>query len=206
MGSATFMIKICGVTREVDAQVAVQYGANALGFNFFEASPRFVEPERALAIMELLPAWVLTVGVTVAGRPIAEELPAKLTRRLGMIQVHGVAAPSELPHFPDFTGRILVATGPGQVRLFREFEVLVDTSWGKGVLTDWSLLEGSADPFILSGGLDAGNVAAAIRRLRPCGVDVCSGVEASPGIKDPVQLRRFLRAVRAGLTTECLAE
>ncbi len=180
------MIKICGITRLEDALDSVRWGANALGFNFYPKSPRYIEPAAAAAIIERLPEGVLTVGVFV------RQVDAEAAALVQAVQIHGLERPEEVPQLPQ---RVLVATSPERAPLFDGCEIVIDTSWGSGRLADWDAVGRLGRPYILSGGLDPGNISLALERLRPAGVDVCSGVEASPGIKDPAKLRAFLKKV-----------
>lgn len=196
-----FLIKVCGLTRLEDARLAVRHGANALGFNFHPASPRCVTVDAARRMSVELPRSVLRVGVVVLpgrGDPGGEgltELVGRLESFLDGLQVHGAENDAELP---AFSGETIVAVSPERAHLFPKHGVIVDTSWGSGRLADWEAVGRIERPFILSGGLTADNVLDAVRRLRPVGVDVCSGVEAFPGRKDPVKLRRFLKRARTG--------
>lgn len=172
------IIKVCGITNEDDALQAIDAGANALGFNFYPKSPRFVQPQEW---MWRMPA--LKVGIFVSE---AEPLPG-----LDVIQVYGANAPTGI--------RVWRAVKPGAVRLAAEAYVL-DASEGTGQTFDWSLASDSGDKIIIAGGLDASNVIEAIRTARPWGVDSCSRLEASPGKKDPVKVREFVAAAREGFS------
>jgi phosphoribosylanthranilate isomerase len=196
-----FLVKVCGLTRLEDVRLAVRYGANALGFNFHPGSPRHVTVEDARRMSVNLPRSVLKVGVVVvpsrraAGLGDLGDLLGRLEAFVDALQVHGAEREGDLP---VFAGRTIVAVSPETAHLFPENEVIIDTSWGTGRLADWDAVGRIGRPFILSGGLTADNVTDAVRRLRPAGVDVCSGVEAEPGRKDPVKLRRFLERVAGG--------
>jgi phosphoribosylanthranilate isomerase len=109
-----------------------------------------------------------------------------------VLQCHGVESPEEVP----LSGRrIWFAVSPETIDRFRDHEVIIDSSWGQGRLADWDRVASIRRPYILSGGLTPENVASAIERLRPAGVDVCSGVESLPGRKDPHKLIKFLKEV-----------
>ena len=110
-----------------------------------------------------------------------------------VIQLHGVDDPCQIPNTEK---RVWVATSPSGARRFPGHEVIIDTSWGTGTLADWSALESLNRPFLLSGGLTPQNLGEALERLKPMGVDVCSGVESSPGLKDRDELRAFLKVAR----------
>ncbi len=200
-------IKICGITREEDARLAIELGVDALGFNFHPASPRCVPPEVARHIVAQLPRGLVGVGVFV-------DAPAEQVRRvarqagLGCVQLHGNEPPQvcaaleplevwkALPVGEDFDPsrlaafpcRTFVLDAPGE-----------EGFGGGGRTFDWSRVarSGGGVRIFVAGGLTPDNVAAAIAALRPHGVDVASGVERAPGIKDPERMRRFVAAVRA---------
>jgi phosphoribosylanthranilate isomerase len=118
----------------------------------------------------------------------------ELLSQLDALQIHGAKREEDLPVLDR---RVIVATSPEDIGRFPNHEVIIDVSWGTGVLADWELLKGLKRPYILSGGLAPDNVGEAISLLAPAGVDVCSGVEESPGCKDPKRIRAFLSEVRA---------
>jgi phosphoribosylanthranilate isomerase len=206
-------VKICGVTRVEDAELAVELGAWALGMIFYEPSPRrcsLVESER---IAVALRRRVELCGVFV-NAPLDEV--TGLTEQLGltMVQLHGDEGPAFGAEVRRRTGaRVIKAAqvaGAGDVRDLERFHVdyhLVDARGrdshtrglrgGTGETFDWGLLAGrrSQVPLILSGGLEAGNVAVAIAATRPFAVDTASGTEAAPGRKDPARLAAFFAAV-----------
>ncbi len=183
------IIKVCGITTLEDADLAVELGATALGFNFYPPSPRFIEPRHAEALLAEIPSTVLKVGVYV-GNPHLPPPP------LRAVQLHGFSHQDEIRSQGH---RIIVATSAGNAAGFPDYEIIIDTSWGSGKLADWGELEALGRPFILSGGLTPDNVADAILKLNPAGVDVCSGIESRPGRKDPKKMRRFMEAVREGI-------
>lgn len=195
-------VKICGITNEEDALLATALGADALGF-VFAPSPRQVHPETARDIVRRLPRDVGTVGVFRDERP---ERILEIVNRVGLhgVQLHGREPTSEVRWVRERVPFVIqgfaagdpaiaqTAGGPADV-------VLVDApNPGSGQVFDWSLAEGvpGGVRLLLAGGLTPTNVGEAIRRVRPWGVDVSSGVEASPGRKDPVKLRRFVEAAR----------
>jgi phosphoribosylanthranilate isomerase len=204
-------IKICGLTREEDVVLAAELGADALGFVTWKKSPRFVEVGRLAQLLSHVPAFATSVALSVnASRSELEELLAEASP--DMLQFHGDEQPSDcaglsLPY--------LKATGvrPGLDLLeFRMLwasarALLLDTHspgyGGSGKVFDWSLIPAELAPrVVLSGGLSAQNVTEAILSVRPYAVDVSSGVEAAPGIKDPMRLQRFFEQVaRADTTT-----
>ena len=182
-----FIIKICGITNEEDARVAVDAGANALGFNFYTQSPRYVTPERASEIAKNVQGTFLKVGVFVnsVGK-LADEIA------LDVLQLHG-----NCPNYPH--RRVWRAIRAGERPDDPEVEAyLMDTPaesfGGSGKTFDWKLAGDSPFRVIVAGGLDATNVAEAIRTAQPWGVDACSRLESSPGRKDPQRVRDFVAA------------
>jgi tryptophan synthase beta chain len=198
-------VKICGITRGVDARLAVDLGASAIGFVFWPASPRFIHPDAARAIVSSLPPFVTAVGVFVDEAP---ESVVATARHVGLsaVQLHGV----ETPEYAARLGlRVIKAVRADEASLARLVKwpdtvtLLVDAAdeaqkGGTGARADWSVAARMAAqrPLILAGGLTSGNVAQAIRAVAPIGVDVSSGVEQSPGVKDHAAMRRFFEAVR----------
>ncbi len=202
----SLIVKICGITSEADALVAVESGANALGFNFYPKSPRFLSLDAAHRIACILPDTVLKVGVLV--EPSEEELQVAINRvPLDVIQLHG----RHVPSIAHRTWRALSAASD-EAALYQLAEdsnerpveslvaeaILLDAHspdhGGSGQTFDWKLATRFWQPIILAGGLDASNVAEAIRTARPWGVDACSRLESSPGIKDPARVRAFVAA------------
>jgi len=198
-------IKICGVTRLEDAERAADLGAAALGFNFYPLSPRYIEPAAARAIIRRLPPFVTAVGVfaneTDAGQVIAQAREAGVTT----VQVHG----PEFPPLHDlrsvFTLVVAVAVREGfkpeHLRKIKSSAYLLDAFdpdrlGGTGRTFDWSVAREAKQygPIILAGGLTPENVARAVREVRPYAVDVASGVESAPRIKDLAKLRAFFAA------------
>jgi phosphoribosylanthranilate isomerase len=204
-------IKICGITSEADAQAAVAAGADALGLNLYEQSPRCISEAMANAIVASLPPFVEPVGLFVKQ---SWDRIAAAAQRLGLqtVQVHGdrlepcpVAGLAWLPAFAIRAAGDLQEISAFVARCpHRPSAVLVDAHvagvyGGTGQVAPWRLLTGfnPGVPVILAGGLTPDNVAEAIRVVRPYAVDVASGVEASPGRKDPDKIRRFIAAARA---------
>ena len=198
-------LKVCGITRMEDALLACELGYNAVGMIFAE-SPRRVSAERAKNISAALPSSVLRVGVF-AG--IATEEVGRLAEYCGLdlIQFHGGEGPEEVLRFG---ARAIVALRPrflGDLARMDEypgiFAVLLDT-WdaalrgGTGRTGDWDLAASAArcGRVILAGGLHPRNVGEALAKVKPFGVDVSSGVEAAPGIKDGVLMKEFARVAR----------
>ena len=195
-------VKICGVTNEDDALLAVAMGADALGF-VFAPSPRQVHPETVRDIVKRLPHEVLTVGVFRNERP---ERVVEIINRCGLggAQLHGGETPDEVASVRRRVPFVIRALPAGDSRLVNEGAagadaVLVDSPQpGSGTVFDWSLAEGAPDGvrLILAGGLNPENIGEAIRKVRPWGVDCSSGVEASPGRKDATLVRRFVAEAR----------
>lgn len=205
-------IKICGITRLEDAQAAVELGAWAVGMIFYERSPRRCELAEAERIGAALRRRGELVGVFV-NSPL--ETIADVNERVGLtlVQLHGDEGPSFCSEVARRTGaRTIKAAsvrGPATLqdlaRFHTDFHLLDGYAegmrGGTGERFDWSLIEGrrSKVPLILSGGLDANNVGEAIAATRPYAVDVASGVESAPGVKDHERMRAFIEAA-AGVT------
>jgi len=197
------LIKICGLTRPEDAALAVALGARAVGFIFWPKSPRNVSPERAREMVERLPPFVTPVGVFV--NQSATEINWIAERvGLGAVQLHGdehVAEAREIewPVVKAVTGDQVeeaVDEWPSHVMLLIDAQDR-ERRGGTGQTADWSVAARLAArrPTLLAGGLRPDNVAEAIVRVRPFGIDVSSGVEVTPGIKDHERMRALFRAV-----------
>jgi len=208
-------VKICGITNIEDALEAVEAGADALGFVFFERSPRNIFPEQAAAIIRQLPPFVQTVGLFV-NQELAVVNSIADRCGLDLIQLHGEESPdfcsgvkrrvikafrvkdaASLDHMPDYNvaACLLDAWSPA-------------AHGGTGETFNWEIAAAAAvsSRIILAGGLTPGNVTAAVEAVRPYAVDVSSGVESAPGKKDPVKIRNFIlnarnSAERAAVTT-----
>src|SRR5579863_25081 len=202
-------VKICGITRLEDAELAVELGAAALGFNFYPPSPRYVEPKAARAIIRELPPLVMPVGIFAGVTDMEELVPLAAQAGVGVLQVEGPVFSSalngigSLGRYPVIvTVRVGSGFEPRSLSLLAASTVLLDTfqpeqRGGTGKTFDWSLAREARAyaKIILSGGLTAENVGEAIRTARPYAVDVASGVESSPGVKDAAKLRAFFAAV-----------
>ena len=198
--------KICGITRIEDALAAVEAGADAIGLVFYGKSPRAVSIEQAAAILQALPPFVTSVGLFVdMPRDELQQLLQRLP--LDLLQFHGDESPADCEgHGRPYIKALRVRPGEDVAAAMAPYAgaqgILLDTfvegvPGGTGASFDWSLVpENAAKPIILAGGLDADNVATAIRQVRPHAVDVSGGVEASKGIKDAGKIRAFVRAVR----------
>jgi phosphoribosylanthranilate isomerase len=194
-------VKICGVTTEGDAQYAARAGADAVGFVFWAASRRVVDPVAVSGFLGDLPSGLLTVAVF-RDEAIERVLDIVRTTGVGGVQVHG-SAEADVSRLRDRVPLLIeaVPADPGlHERAARSPAdlLLVDAAQpGSGRTFDWSLLDGvPKERVLLAGGLTPGNVAEAIRRVGPFGVDVASGVEASAGHKDLGKVRSFVRAAR----------
>ena len=210
-GSDMVKIKVCGITNVEDALKAVQLGADFLGFNFYPPSPRYVSPRRARRILAEVPPQVGNVALFVNEpkekvREILDygALPDGRQAFCGL-QFHGEESPEycrgwELKVIKAF--RLRDQESLIGIEGFPADFYLLD-SWapgygGSGAPFPWSWLRGlRADRLVLAGGLDAGNVTEAIRLIHPYGVDVCTGVEAKPGIKDHGKLEEFIVAAKS---------
>ncbi|MCX2861650.1 phosphoribosylanthranilate isomerase [Paucibacter sp. PLA-PC-4] len=199
-------IKICGLTRGADIDAAVQAGADAIGFVFYEKSPRYVTPDRAAELAQRLPPFVTPVGLFVNASD--EQLAAGLAALPNMLlQFHGDESPQDC----ERAGRPWLRAA----RMHSGFDLLdfahqysgaqailldahVDGYGGGGKVFDWSLIPKNVpSPVVLSGGLHAGNVLTGVLQVRPWAVDVSSGVEQAKGLKDVDMIQQFCAVVRA---------
>lgn len=197
------LVKICGITRRDDASLAVSAGAQALGFIFWPSSPRFVDPYRAKAIVRILPPFVTPVGVFVNQPAEYVNAVAGLVG-LGVVQLHGDEDPAYARLMKRPVLKAVSLSGDGATRWPREVMLLVDAHdpvrrGGTGATANWSLAATLAAerPIVLAGGLTAENVVAAVAAVRPFGIDVSSGVEGAPGVKDPGRLAALFEQLRA---------
>jgi len=185
-------VKICGITNREDALAAVEAGARALGFIFYNRSPRRVTADSLTPWIGEIPPDIWKVGVFVNESPeIIEQIAAQLT--LDIAQLHGSETPDQHPRslriwrairvendriaHPDYPAEAILLDGPGSGRTF-----------------EWSLAKSVAKPVILAGGLTPENVEEAIAQTNPWGVDTASGVESSPGRKDHARMKMFIKA------------
>jgi phosphoribosylanthranilate isomerase len=201
-------IKICGLTRPEDVSLASELGASAVGFVFAASSPRRVPLERAEELLAAAGPGVSRVGVFVEEEKsfIEEAIEAA---RLDLVQLHRPLRAADLEGAPATVIAVVSVSGsaaplPPADWLRRCRWLLFDAggsagTGGAGTRFDWGVLDGKKfeAPVYLAGGLDAGNVGEAIHRVHPDGVDVASGIERAPGVKDPEKMRRFFEAVRA---------
>lgn len=208
------MVKICGITSMQDAEAAVEAGAGSLGFVFWPKSPRFVDPYRARAIVWSLPAFVVPVGVFVNQAAEYVKGVAALVR-LGAVQLHG---DEDVPYavgigFPVIKA-VSIGEGVDAARIDswpRRMTLLLDVHdpvkrGGTGRTIDWTVAASTAARrrTLLAGGLTPDNVAAAVAAVQPFGIDVSSGVERSPGIKDHARIRALFEALRGSAERESL--
>lgn len=202
-------VKICGITSREDAWAAVEAGADALGFIFVKGTPRYIEPEAAAAIAAEMGPFVTTVGVFVDRT--AEEIERIATScGMSLAQLHGSEPPEECRRLrlPFVKGiRIRSEADLAALSTYKEARAFLldtysaDRPGGAGKTFPWEIAAKAAREarIILSGGLTPENVAEAVVQVRPYAVDVCSGVEASPGRKDHRKVREFIdRAKKAG--------
>jgi phosphoribosylanthranilate isomerase len=201
-------IKICGVTNANDARACVELGADMIGFNFYPASPRYIEPAIVRRIVDALPARTCAVGVFVDA-DTAEIRKLAKTAGVRCVQLHGHTTPESCNELArEFRVIRALSTDtrfePEHTAAFPECDVLIDAyhpelRGGTGQTCDWSAARAAmrhARFLILSGGLDAQNVGRAIAAVTPHAVDVCSGVESAPGVKNHDAIKDFIAAVR----------
>jgi phosphoribosylanthranilate isomerase len=199
-------IKICGITNIDDALAAVAAGADALGFNFYRPSPRYITPQSAREIVEQLPASILTVGVFVN-----DESAADMAAEAGVtaLQLHGDESPGycrELAADRYVIKALSVSNefDVDSVKTYKTEAIMLDTRHnnlrgGTGQVFDWSIAQQVSHlipKLFLAGGLAPENVAAAIETVRPYAVDACSALEDKPGKKNHARMRAFIDAVR----------
>lgn len=205
VSSAGRFVKICGITRVADALHCAEAGASAIGLNFILTSKRRVDEATARKIVEAVRGRVQTVAV-VADRPVPDL--RELRERVGVdwLQLHGGESPDELSALLPGAFKAIRIGAPGDAERAAAFggELLLADALvpgelgGTGTTFEWSLVAGlaRARKLLLAGGLTPDNVADAVRAVDPWGVDVASGVESAPGIKDPDEVTRFIRAAR----------
>ena len=205
------VIKICGITNVEDALAAVAAGADALGFNFYKPSPRYISPQNARAIIDQLPPAVLTVGVFVNEEPeslkrIADESGVQV------LQLHGDESPEYCRDLT--TDRYIIKTlavsknfDTQTVYAYKTAAIMLDTRdnnlrGGTGRVFDWSIARQVSQlvpNLFLAGGLSPENIADAIEAVHPYAVDACSALEDSPGKKNHKRIRSFIETARRGI-------
>ena len=194
-------IKFCGMTREADVAKAIELGVDAVGFVLWPGSPRHVDLDRARTLIQMLPPAVTPVGVFV--RPSHDDIAAASAAGIRVSQIHGTSANG----FGAAAGELWIAASLGAdgmtPRVGEGYTVLLDTGdperfGGTGRTIDWDQAArvSATRRVLLAGGLTAANVAEAVRRVRPYGVDVASGIEVRPGVKDAAAMQAFAAAVR----------
>jgi phosphoribosylanthranilate isomerase len=214
-------VKICGLTNLTDAKAAIAAGADLLGFNFYRLSPRFIAPNAAAAIIAALrvesghngsPLLIQYVGVFV-NAPLEEVLAIQALCELDLLQMSGDETPGYMQASGARAFKAIRAPTPAAARAdlsrfapgsgVREPTFLLDASHaqlygGTGKTADWALAREIAGqyPILLAGGLTSANVASAIGTVQPWGVDVASGVERAPGLKDNIKMRDFIQAAK----------
>lgn len=204
-------VKICGITRVEDGLAAISAGTDAIGFVFWQQSPRNILPQQARSITRKIPAFVTTVGVYV--NPSADWVRETSTiANLGLLQFHGDEAPEFCDQFAlPYIKALRIKEGVDLLEYAKRYQnakaLLLDTysanmPGGTGEVFDWKLIPSNLPlPIILSGGLTPDNVAHAITKVWPWAVDVSSGVEASKGIKDINKISAFMQKVK---NCECI--
>ncbi|MCP4225712.1 MAG: phosphoribosylanthranilate isomerase [Actinomycetia bacterium] len=205
-------VKICGITTAEDALLAAGLGADAVGM-IFAASSRRITTAEARDIVRRLPPEVLPVGVF---RNETAPRVAEAANTLGLraVQLHGNETPEETRWLASRVPLVIKAFAATDPALLRESDygahrLLIDSATpGRGQVFDWAVLEEAPlnKPFILAGGLNPANVADAVAIVQPWGVDVATGVEASPGKKDPAKVRQFIAAARAASARQPAAD
>lgn len=197
------LVKVCGITNLDDALAAVDAGADALGFNFYARSPRYISPANAREIINHLPSSILKVGVFVN-----EELQSLLTiaseANLTAVQLHGDESPE---YCSDLAATYVIKAFGARDNLdlsnYKVDAIMLDTKdeflrGGTGRVFDWSIAQRASIPkLFLAGGLSPENVAKAIATVKPYAVDACSSLEETPGKKNHARMRAFVSAVRS---------
>jgi len=201
-------VKVCGITNLNDARACVKAGAYALGFNFYPKSPRYLPPLEASEIIRQLPDGVFAVGVFVNEPDSAAITTAAKRAGIHAVQLHGEESPSFCNSLNDLFIIKALRVGddfnPAEAANFQTDAILLDAFkagvyGGTGRSFDWTVAASTKDfvrKLFLAGGLNATNVGPAIKTVQPYAVDVCSGVESSPGRKDPAKLGAFMDAIR----------
>jgi len=208
-------IKICGITNLDDARAAIEAGAELLGFNFYRPSPRFIEPDEARKIIDSVvrESEVIAVGIFV-DEPLESVIETVRISGVDAVQLHG---DESIAYCADLKSALNGITIIKALRVSDSFQPQTATSYpvdaimldafhdslrgGTGKTIDWAIAENTrklVPQFFLSGGLSPENVAEAVERVQPYAVDACSRLELSPGRKDPLRVKAFVRAARNG--------
>ncbi|MEM8775007.1 MAG: phosphoribosylanthranilate isomerase [Pseudomonadota bacterium] len=212
--SGTPKVKICGLTRPSDVQAAIDAGADYLGFNFFDKSPRFISLDLASELAKLVPGSVIKVALTVdADNAQLDEITSRVA--LDMLQLHGSESVDRVSEVKKRYGlpviKVIGVADKDDLAKIAVYEdvadqILLDTKPPKGatrpggnaVTFDWSLIAGRdwSVPWMLAGGLKVDNVAEAMKVTGACQLDLASSVESAPGLKDPERIADFIQAVK----------
>jgi phosphoribosylanthranilate isomerase len=200
-------VKVCGITRLEDLELCGRLGVHAVGFNFYPGSSRYITPEEVRKALPSLAPFLYRVGVFVNEPDVDKVKWIAVQLGLHALQFHGDESPDYCSQFDPYP--VIKAFRAGKdfrlagLNAFKVSSLLLDgyqegKYGGTGVISDWQLAAEIAHcwPVVLSGGLDPDNVRAAVKQVQPMAVDVCSGVESAPGIKDPVKLSRFMEALQ----------
>ncbi len=202
--SSRVKVKICGITSVEDALAVAESGADFIGLNFYPRSPRYVRPEQAREILKGLPPEVVSVGVFVNSQ---EEEIKKIVDETGLdyLQFHGDESPEFCQRFLKVVIKAIRLDENTDLSSFSRYDVfgfLVDSATpafgGSGITCDWNRAREASrlGKVFLAGGINPDNVAEAIEQVQPYGVDVCSGVETSPGKKDISKVEAFIKEVK----------
>jgi phosphoribosylanthranilate isomerase len=204
-------VKICGITNPEDALAAVAAGADSLGFNFYPASPRFIQPKPARQIIEELPREVLTVGVFVNEKSPADVIRIVKDAGVNAIQLHGEESPDYCAALSDYfvikALRVDSTFAVSSATAYATSAIMLDgfdeqLRGGTGKVFDWSIarnVRNVVPKLFLAGGLSPENIADAIAAVNPYAVDACSALESIPGKKDLDRVEQFIRRARGGV-------
>jgi len=202
-------IKICGITNIDDARAAVAAGADALGFNFYKPSPRYLSPPAAREIVEQLPSSILTVGVFVNEKTPDSVKEIASEAGVTAFQLHGDESPAYCRELSDrYVIKTLTVSGDFDIQMVQDYGVsaiMLDTRdnnlrGGTGRVFDWSVaieVNKVVPKLFLAGGLSPENISEAIELVRPYAVDACSALEDTPGIKNHERMRAFVELARS---------
>ena len=199
------LVKICGITTLADALAATDAGADALGFNFYGPSPRYISPEKTREITNKLPPTILKVGVFV-NEDVKSVARIVEEARLNAVQLHGDESPEYCRELPGtYIIKVFRAGDDFDPETYKVDAIMLDTKddflrGGTGRVFDWSIAQqtnNSVPKLFLAGGLSPENVADAIATVRPYAVDACSSLEEFPGRKDHPRVRAFVEAARS---------